>query len=443
VNKRETLGDKRQSMTMAAAKKINLPDVLGGLTGGIWLNIDYLQTGATLSSAEIKAGMPFNVLLLLQNACNSDMDVVVKVHVPQADSVGKRGRFTTPNAKPVRIGLRPAEVGIARLPVQSAPETAPGKYTLQVEIVAETKQRSPSRVRSENGGSVWLVEELPGDRQPLARALQTLRYTNAVVGKPSGNKATLAVPLPLQAASPGTSSQYQPAKLGYDTLWTTADNIDEAKLFNDVAYQAQSTLSLLNANVIFMPLLRVVQQAFERSGFRLQIGEAVAIAKMMAYVLGIGAQSMVVTGGYPRWYSKLCHLLQQDPFAGRDLERLITDLLFYELVQDAVMIGYPIIEMVTGRKFAPEAAVMAQQAAALAAALHGKGSRPDIQRVYMPLVLGGIAVNHRVVLPNENRLETTKLFTQARQSRDDDISRETKHLLELADSFIKQAAAAE
>src|SRR5947208_3086703 len=108
--------NKRTSTTIKAAAKVTVyPDILGAITNGKRVNIGVLQAAAATRPAATNAGSPFEAVVLLQNAAGTDIDAVIQLILPDKDLIGQRGRFSTKLTRPVRIGLRPGEVGFTTM----------------------------------------------------------------------------------------------------------------------------------------------------------------------------------------------------------------------------------------------------------------------------------------------------------------------------------------
>src|SRR5260221_11398255 len=187
--------NKRATSTVKAVPTGNYPDVLGAITGGVRLNIDVVQVAVAARPAAVGAGRPLDALVLLQNTSNIDVDTVIRLAVPETDLTGHKSRFSTTLSKPIRIGLRPAEVGVANLPLICSQQTTPGDgYQLQIELQTEQKQRGSIRIRDLNGGGPLHIEDLPEERQQGITGLQGLNYSVNTVGRVSVTRATISAP---------------------------------------------------------------------------------------------------------------------------------------------------------------------------------------------------------------------------------------------------------
>jgi len=141
---------------------------------------------------------------------------------------------------------------------------------------------------------------------------------------------------------------------------------------------------------------------------------------------------------FPRWFAKLCRLLNKDPKLAADLNHLVTEAIYPDLVYDAVLLGFNMLTTVTKEKFGShdEMVVYAEQ---LVASLTGKGEGLDILRAYLPLVLAGLLVNTRVVLPQEQPRETLNLLATAIEKRGGEQNQDNTFMFDMANDLVTRA----
>jgi hypothetical protein len=70
-----------------------------------------------------------------------------------------------------------------------------------------------------------------------------------------------------------------------------------------------------------------------------------------------------------------------------------------------------------------------------------RGGRLPVEFLYLPLLLGGLVVSEKVVMPGETLSETLDLFSKARQQRDDALA-QNPDLTSVLDQFLSRARAA-
>jgi hypothetical protein len=195
---------------------------------------------------------------------------------------------------------------------------------------------------------------------------------------------------------------------------------------------AELSQQLTRENVFF-PLLKATQPHFETARYRLWAGEAVAVAKLMTLVLEAGPLSPA----RPRWPDALSRLVGGNPQAASlaNLQGLVSTELYPELAYDAAIFGFTTLTTFTGEDFgSPEE--MAEYADAVANSLTTPGNPLDLIHVYLPLVLGGIAINAQVVMPGEDPHDTMRLYVRARDHRAGEADEGSQFIIDLADKLI-------
>lgn len=80
----------------------NYPDVLGYITKGARLDYGVLQAAAAVQPDPAKAGTPIDVTVILQNATDAPLEVLVVLNVPERDLAGLKGSFV---AKVQRLAI--------------------------------------------------------------------------------------------------------------------------------------------------------------------------------------------------------------------------------------------------------------------------------------------------------------------------------------------------
>ncbi|MCI0693246.1 hypothetical protein L0337_14735, partial [candidate division KSB1 bacterium] len=244
------------------------PDVLGALTNGARVNFDVIQVAVAAQPDKINAGKSFDVIVLLQSTVKSEVDVAVRLIVPEKDISGKSGRFATKLVKPILIGLRAGEVGYVHLPIQVGPQATPGeKYMLELEIQIQKKSKELIRIRDANGGTHFsLAKDLEHKQQQAFEGIRHLKFWAQTNGQPS-NKVTLQLPFSVLPSAPiGLQPELKP---GYKTLWTEAEYYEQQAAPNRDEVQMAVLLPKLNRQSVFFPLLKFTQARFEAAGYRL------------------------------------------------------------------------------------------------------------------------------------------------------------------------------
>jgi hypothetical protein len=427
--------------TTPLAKSRVYPDVLGTITGDKRYLLDVLQLAVGVRPYAVPAGMPFEALVILQNTVQSDIDVLMRLSVPAQDAEGRPTHIANAAERSLRVGMHAGEVGVLQVPLQTGLLTPHGEqHHLYLEVSVENKGLDLQTVRHEQGGDQFDVHELDDERQRMIEYLQTAYYSvetlsNRLTGKlVTGSlrratftglltpKVTLAVPFVVKA--PGTSplGKTPHAKPHYRPLWTEADRDNADRLIGQATPQLDPLLASLTRTAVFFPLLRHLQACFEKASYKLWAGEAVFAAKLLTLTLERGLPQPLpgdTTVHSPRWVTRLARLMVRDAstLQGATTEQLVTQLLFPELVYDAVIYGFKVLGMLTREPLIASAGKVGNYALNLAAALTSTREPIDLYLAYVPLVLGGLSINHRLTMQKEDPHETIMLFKRAFERR--------------------------
>ena len=80
---------------MSARATPNYPDILGAITGGLRCNINVVQLALAVRPRVVRAGRPFEAILLVQNASDVNVDVTATLHLPDKDAAKQKNQFTS------------------------------------------------------------------------------------------------------------------------------------------------------------------------------------------------------------------------------------------------------------------------------------------------------------------------------------------------------------
>ncbi len=430
----------------APVKMLNYPDVLGAITGGQRYALGALQLAVATRPGAVNAGKALDAIILLQNAVSVEIDAVVRLIIPEKDLEGKPKRFATKLLRPIRIGLRPGEVGYANLPFQVTHQAAPGEgYVAEVEVLVEQKGRGQTaRVRDASGGTHFEFTDVEEERGPVFESIQGLKYSAETSGtaRPGvASKATLRAPFTvLPAAVAGLPTELRPS---YVSLWTDADYKDETWLTSRAKPLTDKLKPHLRRQHVFFPLLQATQGYFEAAGFRLWAGEAVMIAKLLTLVIEMGAP--ITIGGrdhpvQPRGCLKLCQVFIREPALAsvEHIARLVSETLYPELIHDAAELGFTMLGTVTSEQFGSVDKLEAY-VESLADAIRASGTSLSLSRVYLPLVLAGLVANARISMPQEKVVDTVNLLESALEKRAAEKDDQNRFIFDMADDLIQRA----
>ncbi|MFN8374494.1 MAG: hypothetical protein U0694_16650 [Anaerolineae bacterium] len=433
---------------MADTPTLNYPDILGEITNGARFNTGVVQVALALRPRVVRAGRPFEVILLVQNASDADIDVAATLSLPDTDAAKKKGRFVTKAGRLV-VGLKPAEVGYVVQPVSTMPDTAvSADYKIGVDIKAQpaAKGGKPQRVRLPEGGGPVEQKHLHAETKQHIEELKNLHYITHAKSKLTGGNV-LEAPLSIMTGKLGEIAELKP---GWVSLWTLSDHQDDRLLlFRYKDDLLNGVLPKLKRARLYGPLLEVTQAHFEKGGYPLHQVEAQFVAKLLTLILEYASPSELSAGGHgelaagdfnlqplldperladprpivlPHWCSGFMRLLPHEPRAAAYPVETITRMLYNELLQDAMTHAFKIIEQSTGEELGDENE-MQEYIGNTIERLNGKGQL-DFTHAYMPLVLGGLVMFDSVIMPGEKLEElvneTNHMLEVREEEKDDD-----------------------
>lgn len=397
---------------------LNYPDVLGYITGGDRCNIGVAQLALAVRPRVVRAGRAFEAVLLVQNAADVDVDVTAVLHLPEADARRQKGRFVSKKSRLV-VGLRPAETGYVTLPVSCLPDTAVSDaYHLAMEVAVKPLQK-PTRIRSAEGGGALDIENLRPEARQQLDELRNLRFSSA---KRFGLRDVLEASF---SVMPGKVGQMVDFSAGWVSLWTMADLADTRALLARLGpLMIEQVLPNLRHEHTWAPLLAATSARFAAAGCPLHALEAVYITKALVRVLDMSllqdnvfdylanpAYNVALTikqlqAGesaepvLPRWAVKMLRAVSQNTQVAARPAAALAQAMYTDLLHDAVVYGFSVIAAATGEEMgaSDEIAHYAEQTAAMLET----GAGMDLLHAYMPLVLAGIVLYDRVVLPDED-----------------------------------------
>lgn len=413
---------------------INYPDVVGFVTGGPRVNLDVVQCALAARPLEVAAGKPLDLVLLVQNASDIDVDVILHPQPPDRDWNKQKNQFIAKTNRLV-VGLRPAEAGFVTLPVMVAQSAAPGAgYLASVKLeVKRMEKRKPQRTRGNQGGAPLDIGDLAEEAQSHLQGLKTLAFSVNMGGKKDQLFA------PFSVLPPAIAGLKKP-KPGWISLWTMADYKDDYVIAKKVWTPAQNFIRQANRETLFMPLLKATQTNFQACQYPLTAPEAIFVTKIVTLILEMGAVAPDVETPrptWPRWFTHLCRLLHREPALADHVVPLVTQQLYTDLVYDAILYGFTMISTVTNENFGTPDET-SHYADDIVDALTTR--KPlDFARAYLPLVLSGLIANARVTMPNEQVRETVFILSKAIEKRAAERSPDNAFIFDTAARLIDRA----
>ncbi len=380
------------------------PDILGALSDERLTVDDALQCAWGIFPATTAVDQPVEALLLLQNLINQPLGVQLIIRTASRDADGNLANFFTPKPR-MALKLGAAECGLLHIPVTPQLPTQPGSgFPLIVQIGLQKPE------------NYLPVRATAGSAQPSMLALSpfrvaVLREVKFTAESPAPNQLRTTFDV-LPGRFPPHADQPQPR---YEALWTMRDLGEKEDQAKAIAGEALSFAKTLSRTTITAPLLEETKALYGDAGLPLHPAEAACIVKPLVYVLEDGLD---LEQGFSRaegaWFKRLCHLMLEDRNVIHDLDRLIP-ALYTAAIQDAVLMGFKMVAHDTGADFG-DGLEQADYALKLVAALEGELPL-GLEHIYVPLVMSGMILHGRVVLPNEKQWHTLDELKEARDGR--------------------------
>jgi hypothetical protein len=364
------------------------PDVLGMIAPiGTRITLDALQMALGVFPRAAYLNQPFEVVAILQSMIDQPLQIRLAMQLPTRDPAGRMMNIST-GRKMVDIGLRGGEVGVLRIPVVALSPTQPGEdYPIQVavrfrpvapgNIMRPVSGGPPASVLTVSPFKLQVLKDIPFVQHPASHSPENVSLRFDV--------APRRLPDPPESLKPT-----------YETLWTIEQLAQEQKLLEAKVEQARLLASSFTRQNVFNTILREVQTIFADRGLPLHPGEATAIAKMVTYTLDDSATFEMVSLEDTRWFRTLAQTLAANPDAANwEPADIVTEYLLQAALYDSIVIAFGIVRPRV-RVNMGDRAEREVYANRVMTWLSGTGDS-DLTYAYLPLVMGGIAVNSLVM----------------------------------------------
>ena len=400
----------------------NYPDVLGYITGGQHVNINGVQVALAVAPDPVRAGRPFQVLLLAQNTTDVNIELAATLNLPGRDAGKQKDRFRAYNGE-INVELGPVEAGYVLLPAVCHPATAPAKgYKLGVAVSVRPKAKA-TVIRTDNPA--------PIQHQAAVGKLKTLAYSTS---KRFGLRDELEAPF---AVVPGEQVKAKPPTAGWNSLWNLAENGTNAMLLAHYKPLIKERIvPALKSDHVFKVLCQATEARYAAAGYRLEPLEAVYIAKLLTLVMRmanpgddqhdyLGSQHFNVAVRLkhgedkevelPRWFEALLRVAASDLRVAAKPIEYTSAKLYDALIRDTLPFAFAMIHKVTGEDMGTPDEI-SDYTHNYIRLLHDGGM--DFAHAYLPLIMGGVIVYDRVILPEETLEDTLRDMGDVLDKRD-------------------------
>lgn len=388
--------------------QIFYPDVLGAVTGGARLSNAHLHFAFGIFPRQSFINQPFEAIILLQSAVNQPMQVKVALRLPSQDQQGAPAVIESPNQQ-TQLSLQAGEVGVLRIPIIARPPTRAGNnFPVRVAIRCRADD-SAEAVRSPAGGAPPSVLAV----SPFK--LQALRDIGFEAN--AWNHSSDIITAHFDLVPQRLTQQITMPRMRYEVLWTRDQMPKELVRANQQLEVARYLADSAQFTSSYGAFLNEIGNYFGEHDMPLHPGEVMAIAKMMAYTLDEAPKIELTDVEDTRWFVALCQVLGAKPeLKDMDRNELIAKHVFSEVLYEAILMGFHVIESKVTEDLGSEQERLAY-ANRVMNWLGGNGG-PDLNYVYLPLVLGGLTVSRLVRSNiNENPWDIVDELTEAMQGR--------------------------
>lgn len=433
----------------------NYPDILGYITGGPRYNVNVLQIALGVRPRVVRAGRPFEAVLLVQNASDANVDLGVQMEIPERDAKRQKGMFTAGKNRLV-VGLRPAEVGYIVLPIGSQPDTAvDNDYRISMQVKVKPLEK-PNRIRTVEGGGAIPFDQLPVD---LRGSLDELKKLNFSTEKRFGLGDVLETSF---SVMPGRLGQITDLHPGWVNLWSMSDHVDSEALvsrYEDAILH--KALPQLKHKFTLDLLIAETNTHFAQAGYPLHPPEALCFAKMLAYVLDQAAPTEDkidpltkadlniklllkkhaedqgdLPPSLPHWFDGFLRAVARNEELISVPTKLISRLMFTHLVRDAAEFSFELIEKITGERIGSPAEMQVYIDQLVTS--FDQPDKLDFVHTYMPVMMGGIIIHDRVLGDEEHIEESLRGLSDSLDVRDSEVSDDDLFILKMAKTLISR-----
>lgn len=408
------------------------PDVLGMLSGGARLNTDVVQSALGIYPRSAIVGQPFEALVLLQNTCDQTVPVSAAIRLPRRDASGNRLSLFTPQDT-INAALQPGEVGLLHIPIVPQLPTLPTTQ-LPINVSIETRRpRNAKMIRSVDGGRVAGV-------LPMSPYRRRLLYE---VGFAASSQAPNTLTGSFDVLAGHILRQTGDLSSRYESLWSAKSLSEDQEKYAVIEARTRQASQSLTRTTIYEPLREETERRFNRTEFRLRRGEAIAIAKLMTYVMEDGLEledGFRLTDG--RWFQLLAAHIDE-PKLLADPASLIS-VLYNGILYDSMRLGYHMLARSVHESLGTPAEHSAL-AARMVNALEGRQPL-ELSDIYLPLVLAGLMLHTQVKSNQEDlwaTLEQIRIDWRARLrsslEQSPTVTKLMDHFIQTTEQFLVRA----
>jgi len=413
--------------------EIEYPDVLSEyVPARDRLENNGLQFVCQLEPRTVAPGELTALTIYLQNALDVPLQVAIRVHVPSPKETRRRGR-SGPLPRPVNftilesemsLAVEPAEMGLLRIPLQIDPATEQGEYGVRCSLTATPKGRG-ARIRPpESQGRLGqtILEDTVG--LGLAAAVG-VGYISVPADQVT---ATITV---AGAAEHPAEVDLEPT---FISLWTMEELEIQQKALREINDRRIHILEQLKVEPMYVALLEESETIFRGMDLPLGVGERIFLAKILTHTAQYFLQDANRQDALliPIWLDALRHDLSTDDYLG-----VVTQVGYDRLLRLAIALSFALVHEALGRE--PWTIEEQRAVADLVLNCVSQGEPLPVEFLYLPLLLGGLLVAHKIRMPGEDVGHSLRLLAQDKSNRAEAFDEELQDLNQIFDTLLKSA----
>jgi hypothetical protein len=354
----------------------------------------------------------------LQSCWDVPVEVSVGLRLP-----GQRKPPLSVAQERTEVPLEAAEVGELRIPVAAEVGSQAGTHRLEALVSARA-----------DGPGLYVRSQKSAGR--LGDSLLTFKAgmgLAASLGLGFDARRQGEHPLSVEVAGApqfGTAPDLTPTYLSH---WTMADLPLFGKARHYVNDQRISIVPRLTRPAVYMSFLEESQVRFRSASLALHIGEAVFLAKILTHTVEYFMQAAA-------WQDAILipayTLAYRFDLAVNDPVLLVTRADYARVARLAASLTFGLLR----QRLARDPWNMEEQVAVADLVSHRAelGGPLPAEFLYLPLILGGLLVARRVLMPGEQLGQSLGLLAQARHKRADEL-KENPELVAILDRLSDEA----
>lgn len=382
---------------------VEYPDVMGDyIDAQQRFDTEGLHYICFLEPESIVPGGQTELLFLVQSAMDVPLEATVHVSLPaRTGPLGRSVDFRMAQPE-INVNIAAGEVGLLHLPLACAPDTPNRTFEIKVDFTAKASHPG-QRVRplSSHGRlgkslirdpvGLKIAQVIGVGYVAKQQTRQTLRLE--VVGEPEQVDGDL---------SPG-----------FDTLWTTEELEYQHKAQREVSDRRTHILPKLTSDALYTALWQESRTLFEGAGLPLRMGEAIFVARILAYT----ATTFINKGDWydaflvPIWMEAI-----RDELPTGDALWIVTQVGYEHLLRLSTAVSFGLMDRAMGRDVWSNEEQRGVIGLLSNTVCRGQGTLPS-EFLYLPLILGGLAVARELRMPEEDLHHSLQLLEQAHRDR--------------------------